>query len=228
MFPDQLIQTLAGKFIVLEGIDGSGTTTQSQRLCRRLIDAGIDALLTCQPSDHEIGRALRRALRSSSPTSERRSAEELALLFAADRLEHLRRDIEPALAAGRVVICDRYVMSSWAYQSLECDLRWIRELNARARWPDFTLVFEIAARRACNRVANRVREHEDAAEIFDALELQERLAEKYRAYALECASDSGYGHTQRVDADATPDEVHASVCARIVERFSNARGPCAF
>jgi dTMP kinase len=101
------------RFIALEGIDGSGTTTQKARLAAALRDRGLDVLETFEPSEGPLGTMARGMLRGDDPAA----PDLLALVFAADRLEHLSRCIEPALAAGRTVICDRYVLSSLVYQS---------------------------------------------------------------------------------------------------------------
>ncbi|HYY53573.1 MAG TPA: dTMP kinase, partial [Myxococcales bacterium] len=108
-----------GRFIALEGLDGSGTTTQAERIASVLRAQGRRVLLTREPSDGPIGTLIRLALtgrlglpQRSGPLTE----EALALLFAADRVDHLAAVIEPALERGELVVCDRYVLSSLAYQ----------------------------------------------------------------------------------------------------------------
>jgi len=170
---------LAGRFIVLEGIDGSGTTTQAQRLVAALVQAGLDARFTCEPSGGPHGRQIRQLLSpSSDPVS--RAWDSLALLFAADRLDHVAREIRPALASGAVVICDRYDLSSLAYQSATAPagvdpVPWIRAINQRAPRPDLTLVLDVDPDVAEVRRARRAQ----PAEIFEQRELQRRLAELY-------------------------------------------------
>lgn len=174
-----------GAFIVLEGIDGSGTTTQAALLAESLQGCGHAVLCTREPTDGPVGRLLRSAL-----TSDLRSAEgeplvlgwaTLALLFAADRLDHVQREIEPALAAGRIVICDRYDLSSVIYQSatagVEEDVRpWVLGLNGRARRPDITLVLNLPERVA--RTRRQLRSEQP--ELFEVSELQQRLAAEYQ------------------------------------------------
>lgn len=170
---------LAGRFIVLEGIDGSGTTTQAQRLVATLVRAGHDARFTCEPSGGPHGRQIRQLLDpSSDPTS--RAWDALALLFAADRLDHVAREIRPALANGAVMICDRYDLSSLAYQSATAPagvdpVPWIRAINQRAPRPDLTLVLDVDPDVAEARRARRAQ----PAEIFEHRELQRRLAQLY-------------------------------------------------
>src|SRR5688572_4731702 len=98
-----------GRFIALEGLDGSGTTTQAARLADALGARGRTVVRTQEPSHGPIGRLVREALRSLDAPLD---PDALALLFAADRRDHVASEIEPALARGHDVVCDRYVMSS--------------------------------------------------------------------------------------------------------------------
>ncbi len=175
-----------GRFIVLEGIDGSGSTTQTRLLAAALRAEGHAVLTTCQPSGGPVGTLIRRVLRGEErgPEGAPRPFEwsTLALLFAADRLDHLKSEVEPALQAGQVVLCDRYDLSSLAYQSLtapagrtEETTGWIRTLNAEARRPDLTLVLDVSA-----SVAEARRQARGGAEeLYERRELQARLAERY-------------------------------------------------
>lgn len=142
-----------GAFLVLEGIDGSGTTTQIELLARALEGRGFRVCATREPTPGPVGRLLREALgrKLVDSVSEAPVALDwatLALLFAADRVDHVRRTIEPALARGEVVLSDRYVLSSYLYQSLtsplgEAAIPWLREINAQALRPRATLVLGI-------------------------------------------------------------------------------------
>src|SRR5215471_2535238 len=108
-----------GCFVVLEGLDGAGTTTQAERLASRLRQAGYAVLVTREPSDGPVGTVLRRALAGGVALPHRGgplSDHTLALLFAADRMDHLCAEILPALGKGQIVLCDRYLLSSYAYQ----------------------------------------------------------------------------------------------------------------
>lgn len=167
-------------FIALEGIDGSGTTTQAKALTTALGEQGYEVLSTAQPSKGAMGTLARTMLGESEPPHLHRS-EVLALAFAGDRLDHYDRVIAPALAAGAVVICDRYLLSSWVYQSLDLSLAWVQEVNRFAPWPDLTLFLDLDADRAHARVKQRA----GPKEIYDQLELQTRLAAGYRELAKE-------------------------------------------
>ena len=103
-----------GRFIVFEGIDGSGKTTQIELLALHMKAKGLPVLLTYEPTDGAIGTIARQATDGAVPLT----GDTLALLFAADRAEHLARQISPALAAGTHVLCDRYIYSSMAYQGM--------------------------------------------------------------------------------------------------------------
>src|SRR5215472_4321878 len=110
----------AGRFVVIEGIDGAGTTTQVGRLVDRLRKSEIDARGTREPSDGPVGTLIRQVLagRVVVPGGRAPGWATMALLFAADRVDHVEAEIEPALAKGSVIVSDRYDASSLAYQSV--------------------------------------------------------------------------------------------------------------
>lgn len=172
-----------GRFVVLEGIDGAGTSTQLERLAGALEDRSVVVHRTCEPTDGPVGKLirgyLRRTIRLDDGAPRPVSWDTMALLFAADRVDHVRTEIEPALAAGTWVISDRYDLSSLAYQSAtasESDvIGWIRELNARALRPDLTLVLDVPAEVASARRGARGGNEE----LYERQELQRRLAEVY-------------------------------------------------
>lgn len=194
-----------GRFIALEGIDGSGTTTQRGALASALRARGHVVLETNEPSSGSIGRLARERLAQGAAPLDRGA---LALLFAADRLDHVATEIEPALAAGQVVITDRYVMSSWVYQALDCDPAWVRAINERAPWPDLTFVIDVPAGEAMRRVMARRGAAGPALEIYETTPLQERLAAGYSALAHE-----GLPHVARIDGTRSPQEVTAALVA---------------
>jgi dTMP kinase len=201
-----------GVFIVVEGIDGSGSTTQAKRLCQSLVGQGRVALSTQEPSGGPIGMLIREVLQHKIPIAGRGGAPDwsaMALLFAADRVEHTRRVIEPALALGKVVVSDRYTLSSLTYQSLTAPagargLDWLRSINARALVPDLVVVIDTPADVAARRRAKRGGE----AELFELDALQARLAEAY----LNAESYLGLGgHVVHVDGTRAEDRVFADV-----------------
>jgi dTMP kinase len=194
-------------FIVLEGIDGSGTTTQLGRLVSHLEARGRRVHATREPSTGPIGRLLREILVGGHRLPDGSPADGLAtaLLFAADRRDHLRREIEPALAAGMDVVSDRYLLSSLAYQAQEADRDWVATLARDVREPDLTLLLDlpvsVAAQR--RRAAGRIDER------YDADEVQERVAARYRELVV------GKAHATTIDARGSMDEVTAAIAQAV-------------
>jgi len=174
-----------GLFVVVEGIDGCGSTTHAKLLAKAIKNRGPEVVLTCEPSTGPIGSLIRQVLQRRlfvpDATGPRNFAwSTMALLFAADRMDHLDSTVAPALRAGSVVISDRYDLSSLAYQSVTAhtgpdSIPWIRELNTQALRPDLTIVIDVPAEVAEER--RRVRGGVE--EMFDARELQARLAAVY-------------------------------------------------
>lgn len=190
-------------FIVLEGIDGSGTTTQLGRLVGHLEARGRRVHETREPSTGPVGQLLRQILMGGHRLADGSPVDGLAtaLLFAADRRDHLRREIEPALAAGMDVVSDRYLLSSLAYQAQEADRDWVATLARDLREPDLTLLLDLpvpvaaARRRAAGRVDER----------YDADEVQERVAARYRELV------AGNARAVTIDAAASVDDVALSI-----------------
>jgi dTMP kinase len=196
-----------GSFIVLEGIDGAGTTTQAHRLVAWLESQGRRAHFTCEPSSGVLGALTRRALRGEPLGREGRPLppEALALMFAADRADHWRNEIAPRLAEGVDVVCDRYVYSSLAYQSQEVPLEWVRALNRPFPAPDVILYLRASAALGAARRAARG----GVADRYEVDALQERIA---RAYDIACAEAGACV----IDASLSIDEVFAR-CASACE-----------
>jgi len=158
-----------GAFIVLEGGDGSGKTTQARTLCSALRREGYKVHPTAEPSKSVAGKLIRRRLvhgKKISPEAE-------ALLFAADRFLHLESEIRPALAAGKTVVCDRYMYASFAYQGAQgVDSKWLREINQFAERPDVALYLDVPAEMGLGRIKRKK-------SVLEKLELQRRVREEY-------------------------------------------------
>ena len=184
-----------GMLIAVEGADGAGTTTQCRRLEAWLVARGRVVHLTREPSTLPVGRLIRAVLGGDPPGFDPAA---LALLFAADRVDHLRREVEPAVRAGAVVLTDRYVMSSLVYQGLGVDHEFVATVNRLAPPPDLTLLVDVPAEVAAARRARRG----GAPELFEADETQRRVIERYRREA-EAAHERG---ERVVIVDGTPDE----------------------
>lgn len=204
-----------GLFIVVEGLDGAGTTTQGQLLARRLEAAGQRSHFTAEPSSGPIGSQIRMMLAGrlvgyQGADWDRRS---LALLFAADRLDHLACNILPKLERGIHVICDRYVLSSLAYQSLDNPSEWVEQLNRYAARPDRTFFLRIRPEVALKR---RQEASPGKGELFETLPQQRRIAKAYDRF-LETE-----GARQRVtvlDGSASIDEVAAAIWDEVGRRL---------
>lgn len=199
-------------FIALEGIDGSGKSTQITMLKDYLDSRGRSVYLTREPSDLSIGKTIRRYLTGELKADNR----VIAALFVADRLEHILDDREGLLRikeSGKDIICDRYYFSSYAYQSVDMPMEWIINANSEAAAllkPDATVFIDISPQKAMERInANR-----ESAELF---ETEERLAATRDKYfeAFEKLRDSE--KVIIVDGDGTPDEVHKRVVDAVAE-----------
>lgn len=190
----------SGRYIALEGIEGCGKSTHAARLAD-----GLGATLTRETGGTALGRLMRDILHD--PDHGDLTAEAEALLIAADRAQHMREVVLPALAAGGTVVSDRSVYSSLAYQGhgRALDLSRLREVNDWAlagRWPDVVVVLDVPSDLARARLAGRALdrfEREDAA-FFD------RVARGFRCLAAEEP-----GRIAVVDATPSIDEVFAAV-----------------
>ena len=177
---------IEGLFVVLEGVDGAGTTTHTRHLIASLKERGLPVHGTREPSDGPIGVQIRQMLtgrlvvpglhgpRPPSWTT-------MALLFAADRVDHIEATITPNLMDGVTVISDRYYHSSVAYQSVtgggEPDVvAWVKEINKHARKPDLTIVLDIPPEVSARRRVDRAGGHE----IFDDFDLQKQISAFYK------------------------------------------------
>lgn len=133
--------TKQGIFIVFEGIDASGKTLHLKTISQELRKQGYNILLTKEPSRDLVGDFLHRYARQQKS---RLLPETEVLLFVADRFEHVKKIIEPALKRGRIVMSDRYFYSTLAYQGASgANLDWIREMNWFAPKPDLCILFDI-------------------------------------------------------------------------------------
>ena len=211
-----------GRFVVLEGIDGAGTTTQTQRLATRLRRESVPVRTTREPSDGPIGALIRQVLtgRIVVPDGRAPGWATMALLFAADRMDHVESDIEPFLATGGIMISDRYDASSLAYQSVssghggEDAVEWIRSLNRYAMRPDLTVVVDLAPDVAAVRRATRG----EPAQLYEQNEVQRALAVFYKNLESHLPND----RVVIIDGAGTVDQVHGRVYAAYASAFRDA------
>jgi dTMP kinase len=207
-----------GRFVVFEGLDGAGTTTQAKLLAAFLRRAGHRVVLTREPSEGPVGVLLRQALSRRLPSRRQHLSDAtLALLFAADRLHHLASTVEPGVSSGAIVISDRYLLSSLAYQGRVLGLSWVQALNARARPPDLTLFLRVRPAVA----AERRRLRGGRRERFDDGRTQAAVA---RAYETVVRRNAGAHHVRRLNGEPSVDAVKRQVQTAVASLLKRPAG----
>ena len=197
-----------GFFICIEGLDKSGKTTQSTLLVEALRRRGYDAIYTAEPSDGRIGIFIREYILNRK---ERVSAMVEALLFAADRVEHTENFIKPNLKRGRIVISDRYIFSSLAYQGAAgLDIGWIREVNKAAIKPDLAIFIDVPVDVVFQRCQGRK-------SIMECREIQEKVREIY----LKMVHD---GELILVNGDRPVEKTARDIETLVLERLEGLEG----
>ena len=189
-----------GVFIVIEGLDGSGKTTQAKLLAEKL-SRSHRAVYTAEPSRGKIGAFIRdRCL-----YGEKRLAPMVeALLFAADRVEHVENEVKPALAEGKLVISDRCVYSSLAYQGAGgLSLDWIESVNKYALKPDFAVFIDVSPEIVLQRLNRRK-------SVMETLETQRKVREIYLDFVAK-------GDLVRIEGNKPAEEVAEVLCAMVME-----------
>lgn len=164
-----------GKFIVFEGLDGSGQSTQSELLSGFLINKGYNVVLTKEPTlDSEAGKKIRKILDKEM----RVTSKELQALMVQDRKEHLEKTIIPALKERKIVISDRYFFSTFAFGSSDgLDLEWLIEMNNQFLYPDITFLLKVNPEVCIERIKKR-------GEKVALFEKREKLAEVWKTYKI--------------------------------------------
>lgn len=200
-----------GKFVVLEGLDGAGTTTQARLLTDRLQARGILCHLTREPTDSVVGTLIRGILARpvlSHDAVQAPGEEVLCLLFAADRINH-RSSIEQHRDDGATVVCDRYVHSSIAYQSLDPRISAERviEVNAGISIPDVTFFLRVPVDQCLARLEGR----DDAPTVYEKKDLLVAIEKNYDA-SLGLYRKR-FGSVVEIDGTQTADAVHAAIVA---------------
>lgn len=200
-----------GKFIVFEGIDGSGKSTQIRLLAEKLRERGEKVYVTAEPTESVSGGLLRDALCGIA----KRTACEMAALFALDRIFHNVNPvngIEKMLRDGFYVICDRYYYSTLAYQGNETDVEWVRRMNIdcpEIRRPDVCIFLDVSPETGLSRVQNGSR---GFTEIYEKAETLKAVRAKYFD-AFSILGDSE--NVKIIDAARAPDMVAADVLSAI-------------
>ena len=196
-----------GKFIVLEGIDGSGKSSHAKMLVTTLQQHGYDAVHTFEPTDGPIGTLLRRYLKGELQTTERA----VAALFLADRLDHITgpQGLLAALQAGKTVVCDRYYYSSIAYNCASESIDWVRDLNGAAAGllrPDVVVYLDLPVEAMEQRLEKR-----GFKEIYETVDYQRQVAARYRQAFAECGD-----HVEVVNCNRPKPVVAAEVWQKVL------------
>jgi dTMP kinase len=179
-----------GVFICVEGLDGCGKTTQAKLLVKRLKKTR-EAIYTAEPSKGEIGKLVKKCYLHAEKRGP--SAVE-ALLFAADRLEHLKNEVLPALNKGKTVVSDRYVFSSIAYQGAAgLDLGWIEKINEQAICPSLAIFIDVEPETVIHRLKRK-------RSVMENMQTQLKVREVYLKYVE-------LGRLARIDGNKAKPEV---------------------
>ena len=194
-----------GVFICIEGLDGSGKTTHVHRLVRNLQKKGFDAVYTTEPGRGELGKFIRASVLQGKKRVPRVVE---AVLFAVDRVEHLEKTVKPALREGKVVVSDRCVYSSLAYQGAAgLDLEWIEEINRFALPPDLALYIDVPP----EVVVDRIRRKKS---VMERLETQRKVKQVYMKFVDNEKLIS-------IDGDRKKIEVEKNILTVIIEFLQN-------
>ncbi|MEX1302188.1 MAG: dTMP kinase [Desulfotignum sp.] len=203
----------AGRFMVFEGLDGSGKTTQMARIKKRLTGMGMPVETTCEPTTGPVGTLIRQILEGRIAMDPRT----LAALFAADRTDHLvspDTGVQALVKKGRIVLCDRYYFSSYAYHARDMDLSWIIALNAvnaQILKPDLTLFIDVAPEICLERIRT-ARKHLD---LFEKIDILAQVRDNY-FIAFERLKDQE--SVVVVDGNASEQEVEQSIWHHVCQR----------
>jgi len=195
-----------GAFVCIEGIDASGKSTQARWLVRNLRRRGFDAIYTTEPSEGEVGTFIRRYMLQRQ---KRVPAVVEALLFAVDRIDHVETRLEPALESGKIVVSDRYMYSSLAYQGAAgLDIGWIEQINRMALKPDLAIYIDVPPEVVVKRMRRK-------RSVMETLENQRRVREVYMDLVRK-------GHLTLVDGNRPAKEVAQDILAKALKHLKRA------
>lgn len=195
-----------GIFICVEGLDGCGKTTQAKLLVKRLKKTR-EAIYTAEPSKGEIGKLVKKCYLHAK---KRGSITVEALLFAADRLEHLKNEVLPALDKGKTVVSDRYIFSSIAYQGAAgLDLNWIEKINEQAVRPDLAIFIDVEPETVIHRLKRK-------RSVMEDLQTQLRVRDVYLKYVE-------LGKLVRIDGNKPRREVSRDLFNLVKDYLAKAR-----
>jgi len=196
--------TMKGTFVCIEGLDGCGKTTQAKLLVEKL-QRSYGAMYTAEPSEGKVGDFIRKSILYGEKRS---TSLAEALLFAADRVEHVENEVLPALRQGKLVISDRYIYSSLAYQGAAgLSLEWIQSINQYALRPELAIFIDVDPRAVMQRL-------KPVKSFMENLETQQRVRQIYLKFVEK-------GDLTRIDGNK-PKHLVAEELQRVVLNFLNA------
>ena len=202
-------------FIALEGIDGSGKSTQTKLLHHLLSKAGMQVQIDFEPTDNEIGRLLRHIFSGKINANQ----YTIAALFAADRLDHIlspKNGLQKKLAEGYTVICDRYYLSSLAYHSVHVPIDWVMDCNKMAMQllkPHLHVFVDVPPALAMQRL----KQSRPQLEMYETLSNLEAVYAKYQEAIEKINAEE---NIFRVDGTQNPDSISALIFEELQRRFS--------
>ncbi len=197
---------MVGKFIVIEGIDNAGKGTQSALLTEHIRANGLKAIITKEPTNGLLGGISRAVINKELNIS----GKALQLIFCADRAHHIETEIEPAMAKGFNVVCDRYFFSTLAYGFVSgINYKWLRSVNISFRKPDLGIYLDIDPKMSLSRMPKE----QDSLQIFDTIQKISKVRQAYISISKEF-------HLKRVDANGSVEEVSQRI-NKIVDKFLN-------
>ncbi|MBW6462196.1 MAG: dTMP kinase [DPANN group archaeon] len=194
-----------GMFVVFEGLDGSGSSTQVALLKKALGDLGHKVHITKEPTNNIIGGLIRGQLTKDWKTG----PECLQLLFAADRAHHLEREIMPAINQGNIVVSDRYFFSTMAFGGIDIDIDWLKKINERFLVPDLTFFIKVPASECVRRISASRFE----LELFEEEKKLEQVWVNYETLAGE------FDNVYVVDGTQSVEGVHEDIMAIVISNL---------
>ncbi|MCF6247190.1 MAG: dTMP kinase [Desulfobacula sp.] len=209
-----------GRFIVFEGIDGSGKSTQIKMLSDRLSKTGIQSYSTFEPTDGPIGTLIRQMLIGDLATDQRT----IASLFAADRTDHLvnkKNGVCHKTDQGQVVLCDRYYFSSYAYHAQYIDMAWVinaNALNAQLLRPDLTVFIDVDPDNCFERIKKRIKQKGGSLEMYEKIDIMQNVRSNYfKAFEAVRKSET----IAIIDGGQSMENVAQSVWEQVKELFES-------